>query len=600
MDPIINSVTQSPFVKSLARIPAKAESFTYGMRDNVPPFSMQKVVVKPWNNPSKTTQKSTHKFKIPQYGTLNRAYLRIRTKNEELHNDNLRIQVSDYDDLFDIDSNVIPLDTHYKTFQSKYRIPWIHPHQLTSVIRKAKPFGGGGLAVLHNGTVRDPDSATLSIAQGDGHYASNIAVSDPGAMEGNASNGWNVINILENITLSAGGKVIENLYPETIPSEVLKMPPQMCDFYIRGMVGWSAGDDAGKLLSERIYDQPWDPSACYRDVYGRQMPDTLLDGDRIHEARNQHADFIVPLTLSSLKSLPKNYQTRFSEQMELTVDTKELGRGFNTLTAPTDKTNYHEVELVLIYHNWHSSVEAQLREANYKMKIPAQVYGTNWYKEPGPFKVVSDTETLSIPLTCRNLATEIVIVAKSLDAGSAMVKDTLKTLKSDYTTALEGAFTYNLEFRGSSKSLWKGTNVELQGPDSSDYELSGRRMRGGDCGYGGSKTWRNGVSTLETNGDNWQDRKISSAQYFSGGVDFSFSDNMSILKFGMQTTDEFYSGGIALQTIANPTLLITPFSGRLSDGKWLNHKIEFEVYVKYANMIEIDGDTGAIRATMNV
>jgi len=612
MDPVINSLTQSPFVKSLARVPAKGKSFTHGIRDNVPPFSMQKVVVKAWNNPSKTTQKATHKFKIPQFGTLNRAYLRIRMKNQEVTNASAR-HITDADNaaLFTRktvanDDNAAVVDSFYKTYQSNHRIPWIHPVQLMSDTTKGRPFGGGGTSQLHSGTQLDPETADLSATIGGGSistsYASGLSVSAPQSLAGNASNAWNVLNILDSITLTSNGKIIENLYAETIPAEVVKMPEQMRDFYIKGMVGWSGGDDEGSQLSEPVYDHPWDPSATYRDAFGVLMNDYRLIGDRIHELRNQHADFIVPVTLSSLKSLPKNYQTKVCEKLELEVDMKPIERGFNKYTyADMSKDVSHEVELVLMYHNFHDNVESQLRAANYKMNVPTQIYGSNWFKEQGPFKVVSDTDPLVVALSSRNLATEIVIVAKSLSCGEVMKRDTLKELKSDYTLALQGDFAYDLEFKAGSKTLWTGSSLELQGSDSSDYDLSGRRLRGGDCGYGGSRSWKLANSRLNVEGTHagWFDAKMGNGQYNQGGVDYSFSDNMCILKFGMQTTDEFYSGGVALQTISNPSLVIKPPKSRYG-AKWLDRSVEFEVYVKYANMIEIDGESGAIRTTMNV
>ena len=609
MDPVINSLTQSPFVKSLSRVPSKAQSFTHGIRDNVPPFSMQKVVVKAWNNPSKTTQKATHKFKIPQFGSLNRAYLRIRTKNQEVTEPLARSVDQGVNSLL-FDPKADPFDTtqpeadsRYKTYQGLYRIPWIHPTQLMSEVAYERPFGGGGTTLLHSATQIDPTVDTGNIGMNENStYSGGNSVSAPQSLKGNASNAWNVLNILDNITLTSNGKIIENLYPETIPAEVVKMPEQMRDFYIKGMVGWSGGDDAGSQLSAPVYDHPWDPSATYRDTYGLPMSNLRLRGDRIHELRNQHADFIVPLTLSSLKSLPKNYQTKVCEKLELEVDMKPLKNGFNKYTySSMSKDVSHEVELVLMYHNFHDSVESQLRATNYKVNVPAQIYSTNWFKESGPFKVISDTAPLVVPLSSRNLATEIVIVAKSLSAGDVMKRDTLKELKSDYTVSLQGDFAYDLEFKAGSKTLWSASSLELQGADSSDYDLSGRRLRGGDCGYGGSTSWKVGNSRLNVEGthDGWFNGEIGNGQYNQGGVDYSFSDNMCILKFGMQTTDEFYSGGVALQTISNPTLVIKPPTSRYG-AKWLDRAVEFEVYVKYANMIEIDSDSGAIRTTLNV
>jgi len=83
------------------------------------------------------------------------------------------------------------------------------------------------------------------------------------------------------------------------------------------------------------------------------------------------------------------------------------------------------------------------------------------------------------------------------------------------------------------------------------------------------------------------------------GVDYSFGDNMAILRFGFQTSDEFYSGGVALQTISNPTIEITPHTNASSEG-WVDREVEFDVYVKHANLVRIDSDTGAVTRTLDV
>lgn len=607
MDPVINSLTQSPFVRSLSKVPSKASNFTYGLRDNVPPFSMQKVVVKPYNNPSKTTQKATHKFKIPQYGTLNRAYLRIRMKNQNVpqaHWGPLN-WVNDLQALHD-DAGVgaAPVaESLYQDLAGKFRIPWIHHTQLHDRVQKVAPFGGGGGVFCHNGVARDPRLFTGGIPQSvAGYYTADFLITSPSDMQGKASNGWNVINIMDNITLSAGGKILETLPAETIPSQVVKMPEQQRDFYIAGMVGYADGSDLGAQMDKASHENPWDPSMVMRDIWG--MPQSsITPAIQVPIARNQHANFIVPLPLACLENLRKNYHTKFSEAMELSIDMKELGRGFNEYTGfavGEDPSQYHELELVLIYHNWHDSIDAQLKSANFKQNIPAQIYSSNWYSEPGPFKVISDTEPLTIPLTCRNLATEIVIVGKSLGAGADLIHETLQKRKSDYTMDLEKGFQYDLEFFAGNKSIWKGSNVELHGPDSAPYNLLSAPGALQGSGFGGSSRARSDLHfEVDGRGEGWRDSIATSHGYTHGGVDMSFSDNMSILRFGMNASSEFYSGGLALQTIASPKIVITPYQGRYG-SRWVEKKMEFNVYVKHANMVEIDSETGSIRTTLNV
>jgi len=605
MDPVINALVQSPFVREISNVKPDARNFTHNMGSNVPPFSLQKVVVKPYNNPSKTSQRSKHKFKIPEYGHLNRGYLRIRTRNQI--NSPHVLTENTYAPIFTADFAGIGTEAQYDDFFEKIRFPWVHATNLNRPVEKSFPFGGGGAGVMARTAMIDPTSDVvpgIPFTGTTGELASKSLVTVPEDFYGRSSNGWNVINILDEISLTSHEKLIERVPGESIPSEVVKMPEQLRDWYTRGMVGWADGDDDGDQLSEASHVQPWDPSACSRDCYGRYFTnDMISEGFTSNKVQNrmQHANFIVPITLSSLKNLSKNYQTRHTESMELEVSMKELGRGFNTRVGNLiDADTNHEVELVLIYHNWHANIESQIRNANYKPTIPAQIYSSGWFSELGPFKAISDTESLEIPLTCRNLATEIVIVGRSMSAGSGMVYDSMKKSKSDYVMNGKSDFECKIELMSGGRVLWSGSNKELQGVDSSDYDLKDRRARGGDCGFGGS----NGSNIVNPSLDNegfdggWKDGQVSGFGITQGGVDFSFGDNMCIIRFGMQTTDEYFSGGLALQTLSTPELRITPIRG-VNGSKWLDREFEFNVHIKHVNMVEINSMTGAIRKTLD-
>jgi len=601
MDPVINSLVQSPLVRSMSTVPSKASSFVHGVRDNVPPFSFNKVVVQAWNNVSTTSQDATHKFRIPQSGTLNRAYLRIKTKNvvpvtkapTEAH---YTTAPSAYTEA----STVANAEGNYASLTAQVRMPWVHSSQMKDIPRLGTPLGSGGSPVLLSGSVMNAKGNAAAAA---GIHSSALTISDPANKQGKSSNGWNVINVLSEMRLTTNGKTIETVYGETIPAEVVKMPQQLRDFYTKGMVGWACGDHNAEVLSDPDFAQPWDPSACHRDVDGRlTIAPNFSNGyaKQVQLNRNQHANFLVPVTLSSLKTLSKNYQTRFVEDLELEVRMKELARGFNVTSNNADSSTYHTVELVLIYHNWHDNIENTIRNSNYKRGVPASVYSTNWVRAATSVAVKSNALPLTIPLSSRNLVTEICVVAKSKSAGDVMAHPSLQVAKSDYTVLLDRDFKYRLEFTGSGKCIWEGSNYELHGPDTSDYDLSDRRLLGGDSAYGGSdKTAR---APYEVHGSEHPSAlagaasKTSAIEYTQGGVDYSFGDNMAILRFGFQTTDEFYSGGVALQTISNPSIVITPPAGAL----WLDKEIEFDVYVKHANLVRIDSDTGAVTRTLDV
>lgn len=610
MDPVINSLVQSPLVRSLSTVPSKSASFVHGVRDNVPPFAFEKVVVQPFNSPSTTSQDSTHKFRIPQFGTLNRAYLRIKTFNEiPKTRTDWSVADADYATLgFARGASGTPIaSANYDVFKAKTRLPWLHASQQQMDPNENIPFGGGGSTIVdRNSTVSPEDNLVENFGSEAIDFASDLRLAEPGSKMGGASNAWNVVNVLSDIKLSTNGKTIETIYGETIPAEVVKMPQQLRDFYISGMVGWAMGDADGIPLDEPSYEVAWDPSACMRDKYGRFMTAAALNGEvSTVRVNSQHVNFIVPVTLSSLKSLPKNYQTRFVEDLELEVKMKPLARGFNEVdVAKTlSKVIRHEVELVLIYHNWHDNIENTIRNSNFKRGVPASIYSTNWVRAAATSSAISDTNELSIPIKARNLVTELVIVARGKKNGG-LFNDipALASRKSDYTINQNCQFSYKVELTGSGKTIWSSTNKELQGPDSADYDLVERKISGGDCGYGGNASSRRSMvkvcgqkTPLKTSGAADPLYTYSSSDYTHGGVDYSFGDNMAIMRFGFQTSDEFYTGGIALQTISNPTLKITPLN-----ASWVEYGVEFDVYAKFGNIVRIDSDTGAVSRTLDV
>ena len=608
MDPVINSLTQSSLVRSLKDVKPNSSSFKYGLKDNIPPFSMQKVVLKPYNNPSKTSQNATHSFKIPQYGHLNRAYLRIRTKNYNLNVAGYTLQEADYNDLFTKASTTPTVDSDYDSLKAKIRMPWFHECQLGTYATKGLPFGGGGTATISPfNSVIDPTSSGVQ-ATSDQTLSADLSLFDPRNTHGDSSNAWNVLNVLDSITLKSNERIVEHVYGETIPAEVVKMNDTMRDFYIKGMIGYSGGDSNGHQYPEPLYNSPWDPSACHRDAYGRLSTDNVIYTHQVAMALNQHADFIVPVTLSSLKHLTKNLQTRVLENLELDVKMKELARGFNLESSPyyDDNIKNHEVELVLLYHNWHNNIESQLRNMNYKETIPSSLMLNSWFQEPGPFKVVSDSDDLVIPLTCKNVVSEIEIVVRSLNSAYGGINPLLTSLcksKSDYTF-IGRHLTYTVELRASGKTLWKATNVELQGMDSADYDLDTKRSRANDCAYGGKLEYKRGhyaspqnmgnVGYLYTPSPVY--RRVSGAVANQSGLEFDFGDNMVLMRFSMDTTDAFFSGGLGMQTLDNPRLIITP----PSESQWVAMEVEFNVYLKYYDISKINASTGRIVKSLNV
>jgi hypothetical protein len=594
MDPVLNAQVQSPFVRTLSSIPTKTSSYVHGIPDNVPPFSYNKIEVQPYTDNSTTKQELTHKFRIPQGGILNRAYLKIRTKNYE---PSANIVEAHYAGLYLEGTNNPTVEADYTTLKGITRFPWGHNSQVGSVPSENIPFGSGGAALISYRSCVDPANGTIyGGAQDNDEYGSNLLQYDPEQRRGSVSNGWNVVNVLESMQLTSNGKVIESIPGECIPAEVVKMEPQLRDFYTKGMVGYAAGDDFAEQTAAGDERMLWDPSMCCRDISGRLATDVTF-GRQKYLLQNSHVDFTVPVPLSSLRQLGKNYDTKFVEDMELSVSMKEMERGFNETTFGVN-TKSHTLTLVLTYHNFHDQIYDSIRNSNFKRGVPASIYSHDW-ELAGKGSWVNNSTSLNIEVKSRKLVTELLIVGKQGQIPQWRTIPSLAKLKSDYTFP-EYNTNYSVQLQGSGRTIVDSTARLLQGPDSADYDLDTRRLMGQGPAHGG----RSNVTTATVvNNDEYgvnvspvDVHKISGTGITQEGVDVSFGDNFCVMRFGFQTSDEYYSGGLALQTISNPTLIITPPTSTY----WNDSLVEFNVYVKHALMVRIDSGTGAITRTLDV
>lgn len=616
MDPVMNSQQQSPLVRSLATVPSKSSSFVHGLRDNVPPFSFSKVVVKPTNKPTPVLsswkgQEGDFKFKIPQSGVLNRAYLRIRMECP-------------------IPNSALTGVNTYKIASTTYkvRIPWVHTNQIGLHPGVVTPFGSGGTNIIfptdtiaggEDGSFLSPTTGTNPLSN------SGTELLNPLNFMGNSSSAWNAVTCIDSMSLSTtSGGEIDFIPGECIPNEIMKMAPSLRDFYIKGMVGYCAGEctggetETGGLATSYKYKYLYDPSLAHRNAAGEYLFKQNIDvktRSSPHYFYNNHADFIVPVCLSSLKTLQKNYDTRFVEDMVLTVTTKAMKHGYEHFVS-SDITNlpqYH-MELVLLYHNWTSNIEHSIRNTNYKRGIPASVYSSSWIKDVNA-EYNPNLNQWKLELTSDQLATELCLVAK--DTKFYYKNTTTPRPANPYWISKDGGRQHFLvEFWGDGRKLWEASTLELMGPDSAEYDLTDRRISGGDTSYGGIHENTRTVSfpveraldvVYVDAADDQQAR--NGLQPTQGGIELGFGDATFSLRFGMSASEEFYSGGIGLKTIANPTIIIKPFDNATQvaldadphPGRYTNwDALQFQAYVKYSHLIRIDSDNGSIRRTLDL
>jgi hypothetical protein len=84
MDLWINSLIQSPLVRTLARTKGKSQSFTHNIPDNVPPASFSKIVLSAQNSGDNKFGRN-YKIKIPQYGYLRDVILKFTVRENVIH-----------------------------------------------------------------------------------------------------------------------------------------------------------------------------------------------------------------------------------------------------------------------------------------------------------------------------------------------------------------------------------------------------------------------------------------------------------------------------------------------------------------------------------
>lgn len=74
MDTQINSLIQSPLIRTLQSVPSKSTNFVFGIEDNTPPFGREKFQIDPYEG---TSESNVNKFRIPENGYLDRVILKV-------------------------------------------------------------------------------------------------------------------------------------------------------------------------------------------------------------------------------------------------------------------------------------------------------------------------------------------------------------------------------------------------------------------------------------------------------------------------------------------------------------------------------------------
>lgn len=524
MDPWINSLVQSPLVRSLNTVPSRMSSFAFGVRDNVPPFSFAKEVVNSvsgdaWDTTSLQPTMAGAKdmdFRIPQSGLLDRVYLRVRMYNKYTARAEDVVSKLPFDQAIVAGSGVDTVQR--RTLNKRYR---------------------------------DARSSSVNFA-----------------------------NIISQIDLkTAANKPVETLYPAAIAAAVQKLPPAQRLFWMQSLNGFAAGfqTSAGSTLVSP-FTYLWNPFyECCTEV------GTTLVAVGASSAYENHlfADFLIPLPFSLMHQLKDNLQTRFVDDLTISVKFKQdaqlaVVQGSSTLGNFGFKSS-----LVCIYHNFHDVIENSIRDQNFKRGFPASIYSHNYKLETG--SAISG-KLLRVNLTNKNLVSEILCLFRY----SSSTTVPLYSLPPDDGSV--GPFLFTLY--GSGRQIWQAYSWELTGPDTADYQLAEAHAYGEDLSHPERELVVSSgvVPPLD-------DNSVATAAILDR-ITLGFP-HLYALRFGFQSNDNFYTGGLALQTLSSPYLTIE----NLGTGDIFTHATSpgtFDVVVKTCQMIRIDSDTGVITTSLDV
>lgn len=520
MDPWINSLVQSPLVRSLNTVPSRMSSFAYGVRDNVPPFSFVKEIVDKndstslaWSHSPNDLQGETRPqftFDIPESGLLDRMYVRVRMY-----------------------------------------APWLVVNNATVVSRTPLEAAGNADEIFNKRHLTAMSSS------------------------------MNFGCIFESAVLTTlSNKTIETLYPASIAAQVQKMPEAQRKFWQQCLNGFAAGPRAsdtnpGSAATALVtpFTQLYDP---YMQLFNNTTAVTTVD----HQ--NMFADFLIPLPFSLLNQLKDNLQTRFVDDLKVTLNLRDdpYLTQVKAGVANSVVTGYKgfKASLVCVFHNFHDVIENSIRDQNFKRGFPASVYCHD-HKTENSTSVSG--RKLTVRLTNRHLTSEILL----------LLRQNKDAQRPRYTVekGLGNVGPYEFVLYGSGRPIWRAYSWELNGPDVADYQLADGHAYGEDL----SRPVRESVveSPIHTPGGLTANHQLCSR------VTVGFQDLYAI-RFGFQANDNFYTGGLALQTISNPYLEITSLGADATP--WESDKFTMDVVLKTCQMLRIDSDTGVITTSLDV
>jgi hypothetical protein len=162
-----------------------------------------------------------------------------------------------------------------------------------------------------------------------------------------------------------------------------------------------------------------------------------------------------------------------------------------------------------------------------------------------------------------------------------------------------GPFKFTLY--GSGRQLWQGYSWDMHGPDVADYQLADAHAYGEDLSLPLLAKVEKGRGLLITTSTvtPGSPAAVDGTKVPLDSVTLGFPHLYSI-RFGFQAHDNFYTGGLALQTISNPYVEVENLGSRADLWDTSKDNYDMDVVLKTCVMLRIDSDTGVITNSLDV
>lgn len=519
MDVVVNSQVQSPFVRTLESISTKGAAFTHHIPDNVPPMSQNRVAVD-FGSSDGDYLNRTVSCTIPQYGYLQRVVLKYTVKITTGSQLSARHTLTPY--MAYSLTNMCELKTRNRPIQTMY-----------------------GREILMKAMRSDASVNRRSLVMSQAHIDSYVS---------------------NNITYKCGG------ITAVIGSE--------CDFRY------------GKTSTSR----------------------TTSPGFFIAPDDEYTLNCYVELPLASTMSLAHCFNTRFVEPLTLTLTVgggSDIFPCYKAVRSANTRIQKNApkvtVQALCYFVNYHDLTEQDIRNANYRPDAPAVVKAYDTLVEP-PVLVTgagAGRESLEVSIPIRSTVftygmslcasvpdrhddqPSIVGVAiglcnaKSFSGGIRATEIdnngafAVMPAYSNYTALVMysfGGYSFSsVALQGSGQTIVNTNTVESALCDAFDHSLSTWSNKG-----------REGTCISEV-GTQAAEVVAESAQYLlhettANGTEApmqitwacsSGCTGGTYLNFGLSRNETYNSGGLGLQTIANPTLKLKVSSGAYSQPPYI-------------------------------